>query len=118
MEKLSPNEAENLIHAKWANYFNACVSEELYSELLKMAQYFFAIPSRNANIQRCFSLIQAEWTKERNKLLTTSVKGLILTKFNFQNLDCCQFYDFILTQNIDKNILVKIGQEDKNKTEK
>lgn len=113
MENLPANDTKNLLHMKWVKYFNACVSDELYGELLKLAQYVFAIPCHNANAERIFSLIQAQWTKERNNLLPSTVKGIILTKFNFQHLNCSQFHDFIQSQTIDTDILLKIGQDDK-----
>ncbi|XP_030049150.1 protein FAM200B-like [Microcaecilia unicolor] len=38
-----------LSHEKWVKYFNRCKTEECFSELLIIAEYFFAIPSHNAN---------------------------------------------------------------------
>jgi len=32
-----------------------------------MCQYLYAIPGHNANVERIFSLIMAQWTKDRNR---------------------------------------------------
>lgn len=83
-------------HEKFTKYFKASISEEVFSELLKAAEFVFAIPSHNANVERIFSLIAAQWTKERNRLLLSSIKGILMTTYNLRNMSCVQFYDFIL----------------------
>ena len=49
-----------LANQPWAKYFEN-------SELLKISQ-FFDIPPHNANVEGHFSLMQAQWTTERNTL--------------------------------------------------
>jgi hypothetical protein len=49
-------------------------------ELLKIAQFFFAIPVNNASVDRLFSLMGMHWTKERNRLHAESVKGIVLVQ--------------------------------------
>jgi hypothetical protein len=45
------------IDEQWATYFNFCINaKELCSELLKVAKFYFAIPSHNAALERIFSL--------------------------------------------------------------
>lgn len=98
------------IQKLWCRYFKECVSEELYTELLKIAQFFFSIPAHNANVERIFSLINAQWTKERNKLNTETVTALIMTKFNFKNFTCSEFYDYIKNK---ETVLKQIGSVEK-----
>ena len=43
-----------LAHEKWLKYFNRCKSQNCFSELLMIAELFFAIPSHNANTERVF----------------------------------------------------------------
>jgi hypothetical protein len=45
-------------------------------KIQKIFQFFFAIPSHNAETERTFSLIQVQWTKELSNLDTESVKRL------------------------------------------
>lgn len=62
-----------LAHQKWTSYFKSFNNEEFNSELLKLAEYYFAIPGHNANVERVFSLINAQWTKERSRLQTDTI---------------------------------------------
>lgn len=87
---------ENLAHEKWVKFFSMCTSIEQYSELEIIAQYFFAIPAHNANVERIFSLISAQWTDERNRLLVDSIKNLAIVKYNFKNISCVDFFQMIL----------------------
>jgi len=47
--------------------FNSCKNNDCFTELLKIAEFFFAIPSHSANIERMFSVMQSQWTTEREK---------------------------------------------------
>lgn len=95
---------------KWVKYFESTKINECHSELLKIAEYFFALPGHNANIERVFSLISAQWTNERNHLNVNSIKNLLFVKYNFKHLSCSEFYKYILNH---QGILNKIGSSDK-----
>lgn len=103
------------LHAihKWTKYFQTIVPSA-YTELLKIAQFFFAIPSHNANVERLFSFMNNFWSDERNRLLPESVQSLIMVKFNYQ-LDCVQFYEMIEN---DKRFLDIVRSSDKYRKEK
>ncbi|CAM2119505.1 unnamed protein product [Caretta caretta] len=48
----SDEEFSNLLaHQEWTKYFEKSKNIECHSELLKIAQFFFAIPSHNANVE-------------------------------------------------------------------
>lgn len=100
------------LHAvhKWTKYFQSVVPSAC-SELLKIAQYFFAIPSQNANVERLFSFMNNFWSDDRNRLLPKSVESLIMVKFNYR-LDCVQFYEMIEN---DKQLLDIVRSSDKYK---
>ncbi len=66
------------VHQKWTKYFEKAKSIACYSELLKISQFVFALSSHNANVERVFSLMQIQWTKERNQLSVDHWKGLYL----------------------------------------
>ena len=56
-------------HKKWCKYFDQSTNITCHSEILRIELFFFAVTSHNANIvERVFSLMQSQWTKERNKL--------------------------------------------------
>jgi hypothetical protein len=97
-------------HEKWSQYFKSSKSVECHSELLKMAQFFFAIPAHNANAERLFSLIQMQWSKERNCLAVESVKGLAIVKYNFRHFTCVAFDSYLLKH---PDILKKIRSTEK-----
>lgn len=75
-----------------------------------MAQFFFAIPGHNAHVERVFSLINAQWTKERNRFTVESIRGLTLVQFNYKNVMCTEFYKYLLQ---NKDILKQIGSSEK-----
>ncbi|XP_055913202.1 uncharacterized protein LOC129946862 [Eupeodes corollae] len=98
------------IHEKWVNYFEKMCNLELYSELLMIAQFVFAIPAHNANVERIFSLINSQWTEERNRLKIENVKAILFCKHNFKNMSCTEFYNYILQ---NPETLNKIRSNDK-----
>ena len=58
-------------------FFETYPLEEQNSQILKIIQYIFAIPSNSTNVERCFSLIKAQWSDSRNKLLIETIKNLV-----------------------------------------
>lgn len=79
---------------KWLYFFEKTSEQERKKNLLMMVQYLYAMPSHNAHVERVFSLISAQWTKERNSLKTETLESIIQCKFNF-NMTCCEFYNYI-----------------------
>lgn len=104
------NFEQKLVHEKWILFFKSCTSIEQYSEFLLIAQYFFAIPAHNTNVERIFSLIGIQWTDERNRLLIESVEKIILVKYNFKDLDCFDFFKMISEK---REILHKVRANEK-----
>lgn len=101
---------KKLANEKWTIFFKYCSSVEQYSEFLKIAQYFFAIPAHNANVERIFSLIGVQWSDERNRLLIESVRSILLIKYNFNDLDCFDFFKIILEK---PEVLKKVKSNEK-----
>lgn len=110
LKSKSDDEAFQKLHSahKWTGYFQSVV-RSASSELRKIAEYFFAIPSQNANVERLFSFMNNFWSDDRNRLLPKSVESLIMVKFNYQ-MDCVKFYEEI--QN-DKSLLDTVRSSDK-----
>lgn len=105
------SQQDKLLNANqiWLQFFKT-PNAHLYSELLKIAQYFFCIPAHNANVERIFSLITQQWTKERNLLKTETVSSVIKIKYNFKDYNCVEFYKFLLGK---EDILKAIGKAEK-----
>lgn len=93
--KITNDEFKNVLaHEKWCEYFKTLNNIDQHSEFYIIATYFFSIPFHNANVERVFSLIESQWTDERNRLKVETV----------------QFYKFILE---NPNILNKIASNSK-----
>ena len=94
---------------KWVKYLESTKINECHSELLKIAEYFFALPGHNANIKRVF-FISALWTNERNHLNVDSIKSLLFVTYNFKHLSYSELYKYILKY---QGILNKISSSNK-----
>lgn len=53
-------------NSKIVEFFTANANIVCHSEILKIDQYFYAIPGHNANCEKIFSLINTQWSDERN----------------------------------------------------
>jgi hypothetical protein len=84
-----------LAHERWTKYFESCKTLEYFTELLKIAQFYFSIMSHNANVERIFSLMQSQWSKDRDNLLVNSVNAILTVQYNYNHLSCREFYDMI-----------------------
>ena len=78
--------------SKICDFFAANSNILSYSEILKIAQYFFAISGHNANCERISSLINTKWSDERNKMKLSTVKNILTVQFNFKHLSCLHLY--------------------------
>lgn len=88
-----------LCHERWYSVLQQIKFEEQFSELLILCQYMFSIPAHNANVERVFSLMNVQWTKERNKLDVTTAEAMLQCKWNI-DCQCKEFYKQVL-QNKD-----------------
>ena len=64
-------------------------------EVLRIVQFFFVVTFHNANVERVFSLMQSQWTKERNKLSGATMKGILTLRYNFNGICCNEFFSFL-----------------------
>lgn len=65
-----------------------------FSHLLKMCQYIFSIPAHNANVERVFSLMNTQWTDERNRLSVETIQNILICQYNY-NQTCVEFYEYV-----------------------
>ena len=68
---------------RWKEFFDSRLFIRGVSEFLKVAQFFFAISSHNAHVDRVFSLISSQWSKERNRLNVETIRHIALIKAQF-----------------------------------
>ena len=72
--------------------------------LYKLVSIVFSIPVSNAFVERVFSLVSAQWTKERNRLSERTVKCLLQVRVNV-DLSCREMHEVLSN---DKDLLEQI----------
>ena len=97
-------------HKKWCKYFDQSKNITCHSEILRIVQFFFAVTSNSANVERVFSLMQSQWTKKRNKLSVATLKGILTFQYIFKDMCCSKFFSFLKS---DKALLKKIRSSEK-----
>lgn len=100
-----------MVHALWARIIKSVGITRL-QEITRICQFIFAITAQNANVERVFSIMGAQWTDERNRLTVTSIRALLLTQYNLKNLSCAEFFKKIIN---DKTLLNKVVSQVKYK---
>lgn len=89
---------------QWTVILKAAGPEKV-KELTKICSYIFAMQAQNANVERVFSLMGSQWSKERNRLSVDSVKSILITQYNLKNMTCEMFYKTIIKDSeVLKNI--------------
>jgi hypothetical protein len=61
-----------------------------------VAEFSLSLPGTNAAVERMFSLVNALWTDERNRLEVSTVKSIVLVKHHFRSYKCPEFHEFLL----------------------
>ena len=75
-------------------------------QICEIVDAVFTIPCCNAITERVFSLINAQWTDVRNRLMLSTVSSIVQVKFNSENMSCVQMKNFLKNiEDIDKKIL-------------
>jgi hypothetical protein len=92
-----------------AQYFCQTDNTAFYSELLVICQYFFAIPGQNANVERIFSMINSQWTKERNRLKLSTVKAILSVVYNCRHVSCKDFFEKVKGCNLPEGMVHCLG---------
>ena len=66
---------------KWMNIFS---TNDSFPLLYKLISIVFSMPVSNAFVEPVFSLVSAQWTKERNSLYEKTVKSILQVKVNLE----------------------------------
>lgn len=99
---------DQLLHMKWVEFFTKCMG--CFSELLKICEFYFALPSSNSSVERVFSHINVQWSDERNQLNIEAVKGILIVKYNFKQMTCSEFHKYLISK---PDLLRKISSSQK-----
>lgn len=94
---------------KWLYFFKKTEERERKENLLKICQYLFSIPGHNAHVERVFSLISSQWTKERNSLSIHTVESIIQCIYNYK-MSCSEFYNYVKGE---RELLKKVKNSEK-----
>ena len=66
---------------KWMSIFS---TNDSFPLLYKLISIVFSMPVSNAFVEPVFSLVSAQWTKERNSLSEKTVKSILQVKVNLE----------------------------------
>ena len=77
--------------------------------LKKLVAVVFSIPVSNAFVERVFSLVSSQWSKERNRLCEKTVKSLLQVRVNL-DYSCSELHKLILK---DQKLLSQIISSEK-----
>ena len=86
---------------KWMKIFSENDSLPLLYKLVAIA---FSIPVSNAFVERVFSLVSLQWSKERNRLSEKTVKSLLQVRVNL-DFSCSEMHELITK---DRKLLKQI----------
>ena len=76
---------------KWMKLFSENDSLPL---LYKLVAIVFSIPVSNAFVERVFSLVSSQWSKERNRLSEKTVKSVLQVRVNL-DFSCSEMHEVI-----------------------
>lgn len=99
----------NSVEEKWIIFFKETENHERKCQLLKLCEYLFAIPAHNATVERVFSLMSAQWTDERNRLLPETMESILQCQVNYK-MTCAEFYKYVKGE---KELLKKAKSSEK-----
>ena len=77
LDVFQKEKAEN----KWMNIFS---TNDSFPLLYKLISIVFSMSVSNAFVEPVFSLVSAQWTKERNSLSEKTVKSILQVKVNLE----------------------------------
>ena len=75
-----------------------------------VAQFYFSIMPHNANVERVFSIMVAQWSDERDNLKVETVESILQVQYNWKDLTCSDFYNLCID---DSKLLKQIRSNEK-----
>lgn len=107
-EKCSSDDLSGLpVNQQWTKYLENSKSITCCSELLRIAQFVFVLPSHSANVE-----MQSQRTKKRNQLSVESLKGTLFVQYNFKDTSSKDVHSYFLSnQNCSERCAPKKNME-------
>ena len=97
LEKIPPETFDaQSSESKWKKIFkDDNTNKNAFPCLYKLVSIILSIPVSNAFAERVFSLMGAQWTKERNLLEPETVRALLLIRVNL-DMRCPEIYNLLM----------------------
>lgn len=103
---------EATVEEKWKQVFVHLKSNEVpCNNLCKVVEFFLCLPGSNAPTERCFSIMNKLWSKEKTQLQAETLESQMIVKYNFE-LSCPEFFNYL---NRNVALLTKIHSTEKYK---
>jgi hypothetical protein len=89
---------DKLLNEKWVFLFENMETDvpEQFADIYKICEYIFSVPGHNGNVERIFSLMEIQWTDERNRLIPETIEGILQCIVNFKFNSCSEMYDYAI----------------------
>jgi hypothetical protein len=88
-----------------------CTKENINTVNIKcLISFYLALPGSNAQIERVFSMIDALWSDEKNRVKIETVKAVTIVKIHFKVFSCSEFLSRISKEKV---FLEQIHKSDK-----
>ena len=82
----------------WVEVFTELKNRDIsQKQIIKLIEYIFCLPGTNASTERVFSQMNNLWTEEKTQLRVSTLKSLLILKFNVK-LSCLEFYNMLKTK--------------------
>jgi hypothetical protein len=93
LQSIVDNKTKKPVASKWVAFSEQC--ETVPPNLITVVSCMLSLPGSNAFPERIYSLMNAKWRDDRNRMSVSLVKSELQTFVNY-NFDCRSFYDFAL----------------------
>lgn len=90
LQSIVDNKTRKSVASRWVAFFEQC--EIAPPNLFTVVSCMLSLPGSNAFPERMFSLMNAKWRDDRNRMNVSLVKSELQT-FNNYDFDCRSFYD-------------------------
>jgi hypothetical protein len=95
LQSIVDGKTKQSVSGKWVAFFAQC--NTVPPNLFTVVSCMLSLPGSNAFPERVFSLMNAKWRGDRNRMLVSLVKSELQTFINY-DLDCRRFYAFALAE--------------------
>ena len=83
--------------SEYAREFAVLLKNENFKILAQIVDAVFAIACSNAECERIFSLMNVQWTDERNRLKLKTVSRIVSLLINCESISCLKMFNYLKT---------------------